>query len=90
VTPVTLRTVAGRAKSEEVKVKPSTTRVSTPYDYDTSFVHQARVIALHHGDRILVEIPRTLRRFSQFMLVMAITIPAFLAGLLVVLWHFAN
>jgi hypothetical protein len=55
-----------------------------------SFAREARTIALHHGEKILVEIPRALRRFSQFMLVMAITIPAFLAGLLVVLWHFAR
>lgn len=78
-------------RSEEVNVKPSTTsRASAPYDYDVSFAREARTIALHHGEKILVEIPRALRRFSQFMLVMAITIPAFLAGLLVVLWHFAR
>jgi hypothetical protein len=72
-------------------VKPSTTtQVSAPYDRDISFAYQARTLALHHGEKILVEVPRTLRRFGQFMLVMAITIPAFLAGLLVVLWHFAK
>jgi hypothetical protein len=62
----------------------------TPQYESTTFTHQARTLALHHGDRILGEIPTTLRRVGLFMLVMAITIPAFLAGLLVVLWHFAR
>jgi hypothetical protein len=55
-----------------------------------TFVHEARTLALHHGNRILGEIPTTLRRVGLFVLVMTITIPAFLAGLLVVLWHFAR
>jgi hypothetical protein len=58
--------------------------------YEGTFAHQARTLALHHGERILGEIPTTLRRVGLFMLVMSITIPAFLAGLLVVLWHFAR
>jgi hypothetical protein len=61
----------------------------TPYE-NATFTHQARALALHHGERILGELPTTLRRVGLFMLVMAITIPAFLAGLLVVLWHFAR
>jgi hypothetical protein len=62
-----------------------------PAHYEsTTFAHQARTIALFHGERILGEIPTTLRRVGLFMLVMSITIPAFLAGLLVVLWHFAR
>ena len=55
-----------------------------------TFSQQARTLTLHHGERILREIPTTLRRVGQFMLVMAITIPLFLAGLLVVLWHLAR
>jgi hypothetical protein len=55
-----------------------------------TFAHQARTLALHHGERILGEIPATLRRVGQFVLVMTITIPLFLAGLLVVLWHLAR
>jgi hypothetical protein len=54
------------------------------------FAHQARTLVLHHGERILGEIPTTLRRVRHFIVVMSITIPAFLAGLLVVLWHFAR
>ena len=70
--------------------RSTTTHVSVPYDRNTSFANQARTVALHHGEQILVEIPRTLRRFGQFMLVLSITIPAFLAGLLVVMWHLAK
>lgn len=51
------------------------------------FSHQARSLALHHGDRILREVPTTLRRVGLFVLVMTIAIPAFLAGLLIVLWR---
>jgi hypothetical protein len=69
----------------------SDTRAVTPAPYDsTPFSHQARTLALHHGERILGEVPTMLRRVGLFMLVMSITIPAFLAGLLVVLWHFAH
>jgi hypothetical protein len=57
---------------------------------NVTFSQDARRLVLHHGERILGEIPTTLRRVGQFMLVMAITIPVFLAGLLVVLWHFAK
>jgi hypothetical protein len=77
--------------SEEVHVKRSTnTHISTPYDPNVSLAHHARTLALHHGEKILIEIPRTLRRFGQFMLVLSITIPAFLVGLLFVLWHLAK
>jgi hypothetical protein len=55
-----------------------------------TFTHHARTLALHHGEKILSEIPTTLRRVGLFMLVMTISIPVFLAGLLVVLWHFAR
>jgi len=62
---------------------------ATHYESAT-FAHQARTLALNHGERILGEIPTTIRRVGHFMLVMSITIPAFLAGLLVVLWHSAR
>jgi hypothetical protein len=61
-----------------------------PHYESTTFAHQTRTLALHHGERILSEIPRTLRRVRHFIVVMSITVPAFLAGLLVVLWHFAR
>jgi hypothetical protein len=50
----------------------------------------ARIMVLHHGEHILAEIPKTLRRFALFMLVPTISIPVFFAGLLVVLWHLAK
>jgi len=64
--------------------------ISTALPDNITFAHQARSLALHHGERILSEVPTALRRVGLFMLVMTITIPAFLAGLLVVLWHFAR
>jgi hypothetical protein len=70
---------------------PSEPRPVTPARYEsTTFAHQARILALHHGERILDEIPTTLRRVGRFVLVMTITIPVFLAGLLLVLWHLAR
>ena len=44
----------------------------------------------HHGERILAEIPTTLRRIGLLFLVVAISIPAFLAALIVVLWHLGS
>jgi hypothetical protein len=64
--------------------------LAAPHYEGTTFVHHARTLALHHGDRILGEIPTTLRRVGLFMLVMSIAIPAFLGGLLVVLFLFAR
>ena len=64
--------------------------VPSPRYEGGTFAHQARTLALHHGDRILGEIPTTLRRVGLFMFVMTITIPAFLAGLLVVLMLIAR
>jgi hypothetical protein len=79
----------------EVDVKRTTSRpmllpaVDQPMTSGT-FAHHARLIVLHHGERIMAEIPVTLRRVSLFLLVLAVTIPVFLAGLLVVLWHLGH
>jgi hypothetical protein len=54
------------------------------------FAQHARTVVAHHGERILAEIPTTLRRLGIFFLVLSISIPVFFAGLLVVLWHFAH
>ena len=56
-------------------------------DRTVNFTHHAQRIVLHHGEKILAEIPTTLRRVALLMLVLSITIPAFLAGLLIVLWR---
>jgi hypothetical protein len=57
------------------------------HDGSATLTQHARTIVLHHGERILAEIPATLRRVALLMLVLSISIPAFLAGLLVVLWR---
>ena len=56
----------------------------------TTFTNHARTVVAYHGERILAEVPTTLRRIGQLLLVLAITIPAFCGGLLFVLWHFAH
>ncbi len=55
----------------------------------TAFAQHARTVA-HHGERILAEIPTTLRRIGLLFLVVAISIPAFLAALIVALWHLGS
>ena len=57
------------------------------HDGSATFSHHARTIVLHHGEKILSEIPKTLRRAALLMLVLSISIPAFLVGLLIVLWR---
>ena len=68
----------------------TTSQFSVPHEQPMTLAQQARTVAFQHGEKILAEVPTTLRRVGQFMLVLSITIPAFLAGLLVVLWHFAK
>ena len=55
-----------------------------------AFAQHARTVVAHHGERILAEIPTTMRRIGLLFLVLSISIPVFLAGLLVVLWHLAR
>jgi hypothetical protein len=64
--------------------------VVPPHDRPVTFSQQAGTVVLQHGEKILSEIPRTLRRVGQLILVLSITIPVFFAGLLVVLWHLAK
>ena len=56
----------------------------------TTFADHGRAMVVHHGERILGEIPGALRRVGLFFMVMAISIPVFFVGLLVVLWHLGN
>ena len=56
-------------------------------DRSATFAHQARGMVLHHGEKILTEIPTMLRRIGVLMLVLSISVPVFLVGLLVVLWR---
>ena len=55
-----------------------------------AFGHHARALALHHGERILAEIPTTLRRVATLCLVLSISIPVMFVALVVVLWHAAS
>ena len=56
----------------------------------TTFADHGRAMVVHHGERILTEIPGALRRVGVFFMVMAVSIPAFLVGLLIVLWRLGN
>jgi hypothetical protein len=60
-----------------------------PIAKDT-LVGQGRAMVVHHGERILGEIPRLLRRVGLFVMVMAVSVPLFFVGLLVVLWHLGS
>ena len=51
---------------------------------------QLCVVAAQRAEEILAEVAPTLRRLRTFLLAMTITIPLFLAGLVVVLWHLAR
>jgi hypothetical protein len=55
-----------------------------------TFAQHARVVVAHHGEKILAEIPTTLRRLGTLFLVLSISLPLFFGGLLVVLWHLAR
>jgi hypothetical protein len=52
-----------------------------------TFTDQARTSLVRHSERILAEVPATLRRVRTMLLVLTIAVTAFLAGLLVVLWR---
>jgi hypothetical protein len=56
----------------------------------STFNNHARTVVAYHGERILAEVPTTLRRVGQLLLVLAVTIPVFCAGLLFVFWHLAH
>jgi hypothetical protein len=65
--------------------------IATPVPAAHATPAQHAVAAIvHHGEHILSEIPRMLRRFTTLLLVLAISIPVFFAGLLFVLWHLAR
>jgi len=69
--------------------RPKTTAVPVPDSPMTNaaLAQHARAAVAYHGERILAEISRILRRVGLLLMVLAITIPAFAAGLLVVLWR---
>ena len=54
----------------------------------TTLTGRLREVALTRGEQLLAELPATLRRLRLFLLVLSISVPAFLAALLaVVAWR---
>jgi hypothetical protein len=49
-----------------------------------------RVIAAQRAEDILAEIAPTLRHVRMFILMLTISIPLFMAGLVAALWHLAH
>jgi hypothetical protein len=64
-----------------------------PHETDTStkaIARRLRVVAGQRAEEFLAEVPATLRRVRTLLLMLSIAIPAFLLGLIVVLWHLAS
>ncbi len=55
-----------------------------------AIARRLRVVAGQRAEEFLAEVPATLRRLRTLLLVLSIAIPAFLLGLIVVLWHLAS
>ena len=51
----------------------------------TTLTARLRGVALTRGEQLLAEVPATLRRVRLFLLVLSISVPVFLAALLVLL-----
>ena len=49
-----------------------------------------RIVAGQRAEEFLAEVPATLRRVRTLLLVVSISIPVFLLGLIVVLWRLAS
>ena len=47
-------------------------------------------IAAHRAEKILAEIAPTLRHVRMFILMLTISIPLFMAGLVAVFWHLGH
>ncbi len=75
-----------KRKNEQVQLVPVTAAPMT----NAAFANHARTVVAHHGERILAEVPTTLKRIGQLFFVLSLTIPAFCVGLLFVLWHLAR
>jgi hypothetical protein len=74
-------------------MKPTKTLVVPAHEEPStgaSHAHHPRRVMAIHSVRILAEIPTTLRRLSLLLLVLAISIPIFFAGLLIILWQLAH
>ena len=55
-----------------------------------AIARRLRVVAGQRAEEFLSEVPATMRRLRTLVLVLSIAIPAFLLGLILVLWHLAS
>ena len=55
-----------------------------------AIARRLRVVASQRAEEFMAEIPGTLRRIRTLLLVVSISIPIFLIGLIAVLWHLAG
>jgi len=79
-----------KRRSHMKRSKTTAVPVPNPPMTNAALAQHARTTIAYHGERILAEIPRTLRRIGLLVMVLAVTIPVFSAGLLVVLWRLGN
>jgi hypothetical protein len=52
--------------------------------------HRLRVAASRHAEEALAEVPVIARWLRRFVVVLAITVPLFATGIVVVLWRLAS
>jgi hypothetical protein len=72
-------------KTSDAPLVPVQSHVSAP-----TLRQQLRTVLARHTEEILAEVAPTLRRVRTLFLVLAISMPLFFAGLLVVIWHLAR
>ena len=72
-----------KAKTQVLPAAPDTSA-------GVSLGERLRVVAAQRAEEILAEIAPTLRHVRMFILMLTISIPLFMAGLVAVLWHLAH
>ncbi len=65
---------------------------AAPVDITTTemLARRLRTVIARRADDILAEVPATLRRVRTFLVVLSISVPLFLGGLVAAMWHFAH
>ena len=72
-------------------MRPKTSVVRPAGIADRSrYASGSSAVVAHLAETMLAEVPRVLRRVGLLLLVLSISIPVFVVGLLVVLWHLAG
>jgi hypothetical protein len=64
--------------------------VNGPGTSTKAIARRLRVVAGQRAEEFLAEVPATMRRVRTLLLVLSIAIPAFLLGLIAVLWRLAS